>query len=326
MTSDRGANRAERTLVAALRTFIQEVSEPKAPDDDVPKPARGQALYVALFAADVVLLLAVFSDEVLESRLVRLAAKVVPAVLGGLLLAYLDAVRQTLFGWARKKWFRRAMVALFVPLILYHALVVGAQLPLFSIAIRTTPDYAMVYRDGIPSAGGLRSISGLPFRTHRLVVKHRSSTDAALSDTVTVSRTDLARALIGRIPAIGRLAASGPIPLAPRYQLKVRHGVSGGWLEIHGNFTHWFLRSSGSLFDDRVFVAREDSEGAYIAFPMDDGAQTENIYLPPGVYRLRFCGQDYPDSVRVPDPRPSTDVRRGWVDVGSPAQCPRLPS
>lgn len=127
-------------LVQALRDFIQEVSSsPKAEQRSSP-PSVVQVIVLLLFVINCVLLASLL-EPWLQSPLTKLAAKVFPAVLGGLLLTYLEQFRSGLLRWSQRRWFAVSAAAMFFPLLV-------PQILSYRIGVDVQPREAIVLVDG----------------------------------------------------------------------------------------------------------------------------------------------------------------------------------
>ncbi len=291
MTEENRQEPAKETRAEALVKLLREVVQaPEAPAAAAPAPARPR-VFVLLFAADVVLLLAAVSDNVLESPLLKLAGTVFSALLGAGLIAYLELVRTKLLEMADGRAFRRGSAIAFALLLFYHAML---RFPLYALEVRTDPGNAMVEPPSadadVTKEGRVFVVSHLALESHVITATVPSGT-AILSDRVEVDRLDLALATLGRVWPVDVLYHPDPIPLTPRYPVSIQHVAEGGWLEVHGAFSRWFLRSTGRLHENSAFAVVKGADGAHVEFPMEEalvvpgtGARpettTEEVYLP----------------------------------------------
>jgi hypothetical protein len=301
---DKGADRAREdedasaeSLVTALRMLISKelkaLSQPRLPKF----PTRLQGLFVLLFVVNIVLLVSLFPGLDIESPTWKLLATVIPPVLGGYAIVSLHEVRERLFRWADRWRFRTIMVAVSIALLSYLALSPWAGF----VYVRTDPN-ALV---SAPSAwevvkqrdGLLWKVTGLSFGNHKIIA---TSGEGDATDTIQIGRSELARTFVRSVPLVGQLLGIGPIPVEPRRDVKVDHGAVRGWLEVHGNFSKWFLRSANAPYKNQVFVKGGEGTASFVQFQMrlTTPTSTEDIYIPPGSYLFVFVSGVCRDTLR----------------------------
>lgn len=274
------------SLVKLLRTLILQGANGTSESHPAPSPApsRAQAVFVVLFIINIVLLVSVFPGLDIENPLLKVVATVIPPILGGTLIGYLQRVRAHLFRWAGNWSFRTIMIVISVVLLGYLMLEPWAG----RVEVRTDP-YAQV---SVPDAWQVIKrednswyATGLSFRSHKIAVSMETA-DGKAADSVTVGGWELARAFLGRAPIVGRLFDIGPIRLAPRLPVTVKYDSAGGRLEVHGKFSEWFLRSQGIPHENSVFnLGKRPFGGLYVFFqlaPHSAVYASEIVYLPPG--------------------------------------------